>query len=217
MTAPVAPTTLLAGLRWRYATKRFDPAREIPPDVWSALEESLVLAPSSFGLQPWRFVVVTDAGVKERLVACSWNQAQPRDCSHHVVFAVAKDLPLAHVDRFLARTAELRGVAVESLGGFRKMLVGSLDKARTAGTLDTWQTHQVYIALGQFMASAALVGVDACPMEGIDCARYDEILGLVGSGYATVVACAAGYRASDDKYAAMPKVRFRTEDVVVRI
>jgi nitroreductase len=97
------------------------------------------------------------------------------------------------------------------------MAMGNLDAARAEGSLDTWQTHQVYIALGTFMTAAALIGVDTCPMEGIDPAAIDEILGLKGTSFGTVVACAAGYRASDDKYAAMPKVRFKADDVVVRI
>jgi nitroreductase len=97
------------------------------------------------------------------------------------------------------------------------MTMRNLDKARAAGTLDGWQEHQIYIALGQFMVSAAVLGIDTCPMEGIEPEKYDEILGLAGSNYATVVACAAGYRRQDDKYANIKKVRFKPEDVIVRI
>jgi nitroreductase len=96
------------------------------------------------------------------------------------------------------------------------MATGNLDKARAEERLDTWQTHQVYIALGQFMASAAVIGIDTCPMEGIDPAKFDEILGLGSTGYSTVVACAAGYRRADDKYASTKKVRFKIDDVVER-
>lgn len=207
---------LVAALTWRYATKKFDPARVIPAETWSTLEEALVLSPSSYGLQPWKFVVVTDPALKEQLSAASYGQTQPRDCSHFVVLTVRRDLDAEHVDRYLARMAEVTGAPAASLAGFRSMVLGSLDPARSAGRLDTWQTHQVYIALGQFMVSAAMLGVDTCPMEGIQAARYDEILGLAGSKYATVVACAAGYRAADDRQAARPKVRFRSEDVIVR-
>lgn len=189
----------------------------IPAEVWGALEQALVLTPSSIGLQPWRFLVVTDPSVRERLVAASYRQTQARDCSHYVVFAVRRDLDAGHVDRHLARMAEVRGVSVESLAKFRAMTMGNLDRARAAGTLDRWQEHQVYIALGQFMAAAALLGVDTCPMEGIEAAKYDEILGLEGTGYATAVACAAGYRHAEDKYAAIPKVRFRADEVVRRV
>ena len=116
---------------------------------------------------------------------------------------------------FVARTAEVRGIATESLAGFRKMLVGSL--IRDTFPINEWATRQVYIALGQFMACAALMGIDACPMEGIDPAKYDSLLDLPAKGYVTSVACAVGYRAAEDKYAALPKVRFKHEDIVTTI
>lgn len=213
----LAPSELLAALNWRYATKKFDPAKKIPAETWSALEQALVLSPSSFGIQPWKFLIVTNPAVREKLVPVSWGQTQPKDASHFVVFAVRKDLPEAHIDRYVARTAELRGSTPDALAPFKKMMMGSLEGARAKGFLDTWQTHQVYIALGQFMASAAVLGVDTCPMEGLEPAKYDEILGLAGTGFATVVACAAGYRAGDDKYATLPKVRFPAAEVIQHV
>lgn len=213
----LSPSDLLARLHWRYATKRFDPARRISTENWQALEQALVLAPSSFGLQPWKFIVVTDPVKKAALVPHSWNQTQPAECSHLVVFAVKTGVDAAFVERYIDRIVAVRGVTKESLAGFRGFMLGSIDKARTAGSLDTWQTHQIYIALGQFMTAAALMGIDTCPMEGIVAEQYDRELGLSGSGYQTVVACAAGYRAEDDKYAKLPKVRFSSTDVITHI
>jgi nitroreductase len=214
---PVSTDTLLHALHWRYATKKFDPARRIPASDWHALEQALVLSPSSVGLQPWKFVIVTDPAMKARLRPAAWDQAQVVDCSHFVVLAVRKDLGADHVDRHIGRMAEVRGLAPESLAKFRQMITGNLDKARAEARLDIWQSHQVYIALGQFIASAALLGVDTCPMEGFEPAKFDEILGLGGTGYDSVVCCAAGYRAADDKYATTKKVRFKPDDVIVRI
>lgn len=217
MSTAISPTQLLEALTWRYATKKFDPARRIPDEVWQALEQSLVLSPSSIGLQPWKFLVVTDPTVKRQLQEASYRQAQIADCSHLVAIAVRRGIDADHVDRHIARMAEVTGATVEGLAKFRAMTLRNLDKARAAGTLDTWQEHQVYIALGVFLASAAVLGVDTCPMEGIEAAKYDEILGLAGGDYATSVACAAGYRLPDDKYATAKKVRFKPDDVVVRI
>src|SRR5213075_3198759 len=81
----IAPDALVSQLRWRYATKRFDTARKIPDQDWAALEEALILTPSSYGLQPWKFVVITDPAVKAQLPAISWNQKQVQDASHTVV------------------------------------------------------------------------------------------------------------------------------------
>jgi len=211
----VPPETVVEQLRWRYATKKFDRARTIPEETWAALEQALVLTPSSYGLQPWRFFVVTDPAVKAQLPAHSWGQRQPQDCSHMVVLALKAGLGEADIDRYLSRIGEVRGQAVESLAGFKRVMMGSLTDP--AIVVNEWAARQVYIALGQFMACAAVMGVDTCPMEGIDPARYDEVLGLGAQGYQTVVGCAAGYRAADDKYAQTPKVRFKTEDVVHRI
>jgi nitroreductase len=209
--------TLLHALKWRYATKKFDPARKIPAETWAALEEALVLSPSSYGLQPWHFFVVQNTDVRQRLSEASWGQTQPVECSHFVVFASRKDVTTADVEHFIERTAEVRGISAGQLKGYRDIMVGFADKNRAAGKLDGWAARQVYIALGQFMAAAALLGVDACPMEGLEPPKYDEILGLAAKGLTTVCACAAGYRATSDKYATSPKVRFRASEVVTRV
>jgi nitroreductase len=214
---PITSDTLIEALNWRYATKKFDSTKKIPADTWASLEQALVLAPSSFGLQPGKFIVVQDPATRQKLSAVSWGQTQPVECSHYVVFTVRKNLGADHVDRYLDRIVEVRGGTKDALKGYRDIMLGSLEKARVGGYLDGWQSHQVYIALGQFMASAALLGVDTCPMEGIEPPKYDEILGLAAQGCTALCAAAAGYRAADDKYATMKKVRFKSVDVIQHI
>jgi nitroreductase len=217
MNTTIQREQLVNQLHWRYATKQFDPQRKISPEDWAALEEALVLTPSSFGLQPWRFVVVTDQATKERLVPVSWGQRQPADCSHLVVFAVKKDVNERYIDAYLDRIAEVRGTERESLASYRDMMMGSLIKGMDLAARTTWAMYQVYIALGTFLTGAALLGIDVCPMEGIEAAKYDEILGLEKQGLGTVVAASAGYRAAGDTYAAAKKVRFPKEDVLLKI
>ena len=215
--SPITSATLLEALNWRYATKKFDPVRKISAETWQTLEETLVLAPSSIGLQPWRFYVITDPAMKARLMPAAWNQAQVVECSHFVVFTVRKNLGADHVERHIERMVEVRGVVKESLTKFGQMALQNLDAARAEGRLDTWQTYQIYIALGSFMTAAALLGVDTCPMEGFEPLKFDEILGLKATNYMSIVGCAAGYRLPDDKYASTKKVRFKAEDVIVRV
>jgi nitroreductase len=212
--APIAPEQLLQQLNWRYATKKFDPTQQIPDDVWHALEQSLVLSPSSFGLQPWKFFVVQDPDIRKQLLEHSWNQTQVIDASHLVVFAIKKDVDAAYVDRYMERTAEVRQTSLESLEGFANVIKGFMAQPPYPLDLNAWSTRQAYIAMGFYMTSAALLGIDTCPMEGINPAKYDEVLGLAEQGYATVAACPAGYRAEGDRHAALAKVRFKTEDVV---
>jgi nitroreductase len=211
---PIAPAAALDALKWRYAVKKFDPTRKIAADVWSVLEQALVLAPSSTGLQPWKFVVVTDPEMRKKLHPAAYGQAQILDASHLVVFCAKAPPTLADAERHVARTAEVRGVPVDSLGGFRQMVVGVTQRSEADGT--AWAARQVYIALGMFLTTAAMIGVDACPMEGFEPEKFDEILGLKAHGVKSFALATAGYRAADDKYAVAPKVRFPVNDVVIR-
>lgn len=207
----LTPSSISERLAWRYAVKKFDAKRRISEDIWVVIEESLVLAPSSFGLQPWRFVVVTDSALKEKLPAISWNQAQPRDCSHFVILAARKKIDEAYVGHFIDSVANTRKVPAESLNGYRAVIMNSV---KQSSNHLHWNSQQVYIALGQLMLAAAMLGVDSCPMEGIDTAAYDRMFELDTSDYATVVACALGYRSSDDKYAHSPKIRFPKSEII---
>ena len=187
---PIPSDQLLEALNWRYATKVFDPLKKIPADTWAAIEQMLVLTPSSFGLQPWKFIVIQDRTLREQLVPHSWNQRQVADCSHLVVMTVKKTMTEADIDAFITRIADVRGGTPDALAGYRN------------------------IALGNAMTGAALLGVDTCPMEGFVATKYDEILDLAKDGLTTAVVLPLGYRSEADRYAQLPKVRFKTEDVV---
>ena len=214
---PVDPAYLLANLQWRYATKIFDATKTISPEVWKTLEETLVLTPSSHGLQPWKFIVITDKEVRAKLLPHSWGQKQVIDCSHYVVFATIKKLAETDIDNYLNHTANVRGTTLESMKGYRGMMVGDLIHGARSKIIGEWAARQAYIALGNFMTSAALLHVDTCPMEGFVPAEYDKILGLDKRGLTASVCCAAGYRSELDKYANLPKVRYNPEQVVEHI
>jgi nitroreductase len=214
--AAIAPDEVLAQLKWRYATKKFDPTKKIAPDLWAKLELAAIHAPSSYGLQPWKFVVVTDPAVRAQLLPVSWNQPQIVDASHLIVFAAKNPPVVADVEAYVARIARVRGVAAESLDGYKQMMLGSLSRMDPAAA-HRWAARQVYIALGVFLSAAALMGVDACPMEGFQADKYDELLGLKEKGLSSVVIATAGYRAADDKTAALAKVRFDPSEVVIRV
>ncbi|HEX4265796.1 MAG TPA: NAD(P)H-dependent oxidoreductase [Verrucomicrobiae bacterium] len=208
---------LLEQLNWRYATKQFDPQRKINATDWATLEDALQLSPSSGGLQPWKFIVVTDPEVRVRLRAASHGQPQITDASHLVVLAAKKNFNEQDVDLHIQHTAEVRGVPSASLAPYRDMLVGGIVKSMDETARGAWARNQTYIALGNLLTSAALLGIDACPMEGFDRAQYDEILGLSARGLASAAIAAVGYRSSEDKYANAPKVRFSKEELFVRV
>lgn len=213
----LTPQQVIEQLYWRYATKKFDPSKEIPEPVWKTLEQSLVLSPSSFGLQPWKFLVVRNPEIRQKLVEASWGQKQVVDASHLVVFTIKKDIDKSDVERYVKRMAEVQQIPVENLDGFSDMVKEFLANPPFPLDRNKWAARQAYIALGFFMFAAATLEIDTCPMEGLIPAEYDKILGLPEIGYSTVVACCAGYRASDDKNATRPKVRYPTEEVVTYI
>lgn len=200
-------------LLWRYATKRFDPTRTIPSDLWHTLENTLRFSPSSFGLQPWHFVVVHNSSLRKELQTHSWNQPQIVEASHLIVLTSARTVDESYIDSFLHLTAESRSISVESLATYRNMIVSFVAALHEADAIEAWTTRQTYIALGMLLNCAAMLGIDACPLEGIDPQQYDRVLGLSESNYSARVACALGYRSSEDKTAQQPKVRFPTEKV----
>lgn len=208
---------LLERLNWRYATKQFDPDRRIRAADWSALEESLRLTPSSYGLQPWRFVVVTDPAVREQLLPAAFEQRQVVDASHLVVFAVKTEINRADVDDYVDAMAEVRGVQRDSLEAFRDSMIGTIVEGMDEAARREWATQQAFIALGNFLTSAALLGIDACPMGGFLPEEFDKILRLKQRGLHAVVIAAAGYRAPSDKYASLSKVRLPKEQVLIEV
>ncbi|MGZ3789671.1 MAG: NAD(P)H-dependent oxidoreductase [Bacteriovorax sp.] len=209
------PEKLIESLEWRYATKQFDATKKINQKTWETLERALILSPSSYGLQPWKFIVVQDQAIKEKLRAFSWNQSQVTDCSHLVVFAIKEKLDEAHIDHYIHQIAKVRDLPASSMEGYKKMMMGDLVTGPRSHAISEWAARQTYIALGNFMTAAAVIGVDTCPLEGIDPLKYDEILGLAGSGWKVVVACPAGFRSHDDKYSSTKKVRFDAKDVII--
>ncbi len=205
---------LLKLQEWRCSIKKFDTEKKIPADQWAALEKTLILSPSSFGLQPWKFAVISNPELRKTLLPLSWGQAQITDASHMVVFLYRNKMDDAYVQRFADSIVQTREQSPESVEGYKNMMLSFIRNLNNQGTYGEWARKQSYIALGNFMTSAAALGIDTCPMEGIDPAKYDEVLGLQGSDYSTLVVCVAGYRHAEDKYCALKKVRFPASELI---
>ncbi|RMF25425.1 MAG: NAD(P)H-dependent oxidoreductase [Cyanobacteria bacterium J083] len=210
----LTPEKVLKQLNWRYAVKKFAANKKIPPEIWQVLEASLVLSPSSFGLQPWKFFIVRNPEIRAKLVEYSWGQRQVVDASHLVVFTIKKDIDAAYINHYVDRMSEVQGVPREDLQKFATLVQGFVNNLTEPQAKANWAMRQTYIALGFFMTCAAMLEVDTCPIEGFVPEKYDEVLNLLAQGYQSAVVCAAGYRAEDDPYASKPKVRFPPAEVV---
>ena len=207
---------ILEHLNWRYATKAFDANKKVSDADWETLENALLLAPSSFGIQPYKFIVVTDPAIREKLKPAAWGQTQVTDSSHLVVFAYKKTLSDADIDHYVERIVEVRGTPRESLAEYEGAMKNAAKQAVEGGTVETWNSRQAYIAFGFLLQTAALLKIDATPMEGFDAVQFNEILGL--EDYSAVVICAVGYRNAETDYLAnAAKVRFPKEELIQRI
>lgn len=216
--APVlSPDELIAAQSRRYSTKKFDPSKDIPGEHWHALEQALLLSPSSNGFQPWRFVVIADRDRREKLVAHSRGQRQVADASHLVVFQARTEVALTDIDRWVSRIGAVRGTPAEALEAQRQRLIGNwIDSPRPGFDGGEFSRNQVFIALGNFLAAAALLGIDTCPMGGFDHEAYDREPDIAGAGYRSLVLAAVGYRSQEDLNALAPKVRFPIDEVIRR-
>lgn len=205
---------IIEALQWRYATKKFDPALKLTEEQLSTLLEAVNLSASSYGMQPYKVVVVGDTPLREQLKEAAAGQSQIETASHLLIFAVPETLGEQDVDSYMGRIAATRKVAVESLSDYRKRLTGSLS-AKSPEEIRQWASRQIYIALGVLLSAAAVQKIDACPMEGFDKLRYDELLGLKEAGLRSVVMAAVGFRSADDKYQHLAKVRKPISDLIV--
>lgn len=203
-------------LAWRYATKQFDTEKKLSTEEIDGLLETMRMAPTSFGLQPWKAILVKDPELRKKLRDAGWGQAQVTDASHFVVLAVRKTIDEKYVDEYLALVAKTRGITVGDLAGFRQMLVKFVNGSDPIW-LREWAARQAYIALGFALEAAALQNIDAAPMEGFDPQKFDEILGLAALDLESKVMVGFGYRSAEDKYAELAKVRFPREELVVEM
>ena len=203
---------IIEALNWRYATKLFNPEKKLSEKDRETLMEAVRLAPSSFGLQPWKILVISNPEVREKLKAAAWGQPQLTDASEIFVFAYKKDMSAEHIEAYIKNVAETRGQDVKDLEGLKQMISGTV-LAKGDDIVKVWNSRQVYIALGILLQTAALLKVDACPMEGFDNEQFDEILGLKEKGYASIAIAAVGYRSENDKYAHAVKARFDKKEV----
>lgn len=199
-------------LHWRYATKTFDSTKNVSDADLHTILESGRLAPSAYGLEPWHFFVIKQPELQAKLRAASYNQAKVTEAPYLVVIARRTDARAALVPELLERTAATTHTDIASLDGLKNMVEGAMGYLSDA-ELDAWIRAQTYIALGTMTETAALLGIDSCPMEGFVASEVDAILGLSEKHLTATTMLALGYRGSDET-AQRPKVRRAFEDVV---
>jgi nitroreductase len=206
---------IISKLNARYATKVFDPTKKVSESDMEKLLEAIRLSASSYGLQAYKVLVVEDPKIRAELRKVAWNQPQITDAAVLLVFAVKYQANASTVDEFVNLTAKTRNLSKESLEGYSDMLKGSLQNMNQE-QVETWVSKQAYIALGFGLVTAAILGLDACPMEGFSALDFDKILDINKIGLKSKIVMAVGYRSKDDHYQDLAKVRQKTEDLFIR-
>lgn len=205
---------MLENLRWRYATKKFDPDFVVPDASVDFLIEAARLTASSFGLQPYKLMVIKDKALRQKLIEHSWGQDKVMNSSHLLLLVTHKNIDETMVNQHLDLVREVQKIPAEKLSGYKEMMMGFIHNF-TVEQRQQWAKHQSYIALGNLLTVLAEMKIDSCPMEGFVAAEYDKILGLDKMGLTATLALPIGKRASDDTYAPLHKVRKAKDNFVI--
>jgi nitroreductase len=206
----------LEALKWRYAVKKFDPEKILPGEKIELLKKAFRLTPSSSGLQPIKLVIVHDKNLQKTLENHSFGQKQISTASHVLVFCIEADVSAEFIHQKFDREKEIRNTSEKILKPFRENLIARFEKKQIPEK-NRWAINQVYLAMGNLLNVCAMEEIDACPMEGFDLEKYDELLDLKSKNLKSVLAMPIGHRAKDDFFADLKKVRRPLEEIIVEI
>lgn len=207
---------VLDSLQWRYAVKKFDDSRIVPEDKINTIKEAFNLTASSYGLQPFKLVVIKNKEIQNQLVEHSWNQKQVAQASHVLVITVPKSYSTEEVSKYFNLVKAIRNTPDEIINPFQEFLTNTI-AGKTQEELLAWNKNQAYLAMGNLLTVCALEEIDSCPMEGFIPEKYDEVLGLEGQNLTSVLVLPIGYRAEDDYMKSQKKVRKNLEEVIFQI
>ncbi|WP_367268963.1 NAD(P)H-dependent oxidoreductase [uncultured Flavobacterium sp.] len=206
----------IENLRWRYATKKYDANRKVSNENLKTLKESVRLSVSSLGLQPYKVFIIEDPEIRQKLQPLAYNQSPITEASHLFVFANEVSINEKHINNYIDNIITTRGVSRESITPFVNMMEGFL------GQLDEtnrglWASKQTYLAMNSLITTAAVLKIDATPMEGFNKEAFNDVLGLNEMGLSAAVVAAIGYRHEEDIYQHMKKVRKSENELFITV
>ncbi|WP_430468502.1 NAD(P)H-dependent oxidoreductase [Winogradskyella ouciana] len=207
---------IIEKLKWRYATKKFDVNKQLPQEKLNVLKEAFNLTALSYGLQTLKMVVIEDQEVREKLVPLSYGQRQVAEASHLLILCIQNEIDDKDVDQHFDAVKALRNTPDDILNPFRKGLKTTINNMPSDKKYN-WATRQAYIALGNLMTVCAVENIDSCPMEGFIPSELDKALELDKHGLSSVLLLPVGYRAEDDMFASLKKVRKPLSDTIIEL
>lgn len=207
---------IIENLEWRYAVKKFDKDRMLPQLKVDRLKKGFKLTATSYGLQPIKMIILSNKELQQKLVSSSFNQQQVVQASHVLILCIEKAVDENFINQYFDRIKKVRGTSNEILDPFKKEMVTNFS-VKTTTEIQRWATNQAYLAMGNLLTICAAEKIDACPMEGFNPLEYDEILELKNRGLTSVLVMPVGYRAADDMFSELKKVRKSTHESIIEL
>jgi len=208
-------TKSIEDLKWRYATKNFDPNKKLEPVQLELLAQAFNLTATSYGLQPCRLLIVKNREVQEQMLPIAFGQRQVVDSSAVLIICTTY-INKEYVNDYFNRVTQIRNTSDEVLSPFKKQLMERFE-AMSTPAVEAWALNQAYITLGTLMSTCAQERIDSCPMEGFVPEKMDALLDLKSKGLKSVLLLPVGHRAADDMFADMEKVRLPLDNSVTFI
>lgn len=209
-------STFLDHQNWRYATKKFDTTKKISTEDLNILKEAIRLSSSSYGLQPYKVIIVENPEIRALLQPAAWGQSQIVEASHLIIFANETNVDDSTIDSYLKKISETRNTPIEALSGYGDFMKSKITTLETE-VKNTWTAKQTYLALGNLLNAAAELKIDVTPMEGFVAERVNEILGLEKLGLNASLLATLGYRHAEDATQHYKKVRKSTEELFITL
>lgn len=209
-------STFINNQNWRYATKKFDATKKISTDDLNTLKEAIRLSSSSYGLQPYKVIIVENPELRTQLQQAAWGQSQVVDASHLIIFANEINFGEEGIDNYFQNVSKTREVPIESMKAYMDFMKSSI-MALPEEARNVWTSKQTYLALGNLLNAAAELKIDVTPMEGFAPAKVNEILGLDKLGLNASVMATIGYRHEEDATQHYKKVRKSNNELFITL
>lgn len=208
--------TFLENQNWRYATKKFDAAKKVSPEDIATLKEAIRLSSSSYGLQPYKVLIVENPELRAKLKPAAWNQSQITDASHLIIFANITNIGDAEIDSYVKNIGATRNIPLENIEGYGAFMKSKISTLPLADR-NQWTAKQTYLAMANLLNAAADLKIDVTPMEGFEHDAVDEILQLKEQGLTVSLIATVGYRHEEDATQHLKKVRKSNEELFINL
>jgi nitroreductase len=209
-------SNFLENQNWRYATKKFDATKKISAEDLNTLKEAIRMSSSSYGLQPYKVIIVENPELRAQIQPAAWGQSQIVDASHLIIFANETNVGDDAINNLLNTMSVTRETPLEALAGYGDFMKSKISTLEPA-VKNVWTSKQTYLALGNLLNAAAELKIDVTPMEGFVPEQVNNILGLDKLNLNASLIATVGYRHEEDTTQHYKKVRKSQEDLFITL